>query len=147
MYIIATDATASASELVINCLKPYINVTLIGETTVGKNVGSVTLYDSPTFAKKDVNGSHRYAMQPIVIRTVNKDGFGEYSNGIAPTIEHKEDIGNMGVIGNATNHYLQKLLPRLPEPEADLPEEKNRLKILKALKTLKICADLVQKCI
>lgn len=113
IYIIATDATASASELVINCLKPYINVTLIGETTVGKNVGSVTLYDSPTFSKKDVNGSHRYAMQPIVIRTVNKEGFGEYSNGIAPTIEHKEDIGNMGVIGNATEPLLAEAIAQI----------------------------------
>jgi len=113
VYIIATDATASASELVINCLKPYIDVVLIGETTVGKNVGSVTLYDSPTFSKKDVNGSHRYAMQPIVIRTVNKDGFGEYSNGITPTIEHKEDLSNLGVLGDATEPLFAEAIANI----------------------------------
>ena len=113
VYIIATDATASASELVINCLKPYIEVVLIGDTTVGKNVGSVTLYDSPTFSKKDVNGSHRYAMQPIVIRTVNKDGFGEYSNGITPTIEHKEDLSNLGVLGDPTEPLFAEAIARI----------------------------------
>lgn len=113
VYIIATGSTASASELVINCLKPYIDVTIIGETTVGKNVGSVTLYDSPDFTKHDVNGSHRYAMQPIVIRTVNKDGFGEYSNGIAPTVEQKENYANMGVIGNPAEPMLAEAIARI----------------------------------
>lgn len=100
VYIITTASTASASELVVNCLKPYISVTQIGDTTIGKNVGSVTLYDSPDFTKKDVDGSHRYAMQPIVLRTVNKAGFGEYSSGIVPDIQHKESYGNLGVIGD-----------------------------------------------
>jgi C-terminal processing protease CtpA/Prc len=113
VYIIATGATASASELVINCLKPYITVIQIGDLTVGKNVGSVTLYDSPTFSKKDVNGSHRYAMQPIVIRTVNKDGFGEYSGGIAPTIEHKEEIANLGVLGDATEPLFAEAIANI----------------------------------
>ncbi|MDV6168020.1 S41 family peptidase [Flavobacterium sp. DG1-102-2] len=113
VYIITTEATASASELVINCLKPYISVIQIGETTVGKNVGSVTLYDSPTFSKKDVNGSHRYAMQPIVIRTVNKEGFGEYSSGIVPTIEHKEDISNMGIIGDAAEPLFAEAIANI----------------------------------
>jgi hypothetical protein len=38
--------TASASELTIDALRPYIDVFTIGETTYGKFV-SITLYDSP----------------------------------------------------------------------------------------------------
>lgn len=106
VYIIATNFTASASELVINCLDPYIDVTVIGTKTVGKNVGSVTLYDSPDFSRNNVDGSHRYAMQPIVIRTVNKEGFGEYSNGIDPNIIQEEDIENMGVLGDPAEPLL-----------------------------------------
>lgn len=113
VYIIATASTASASELVINCLKPYVGVTLIGDTTVGKNVGSVTLYDSPDFTRRDINGSHRYAMQPIVLRTVNKDGFGEYSAGIDPDVAHKEDYANMGVIGDPTEPLLAEAIARI----------------------------------
>jgi carboxyl-terminal processing protease len=113
VYILATGSTASASELVINCLKPYVNVTIIGETTVGKNVGSVTLYDSPDFTKHDVDGSHRYAMQPIVLRTVNKDGFGEYSSGIPPTVEQKENYANLGIIGDPTEPMLAEAIARI----------------------------------
>jgi C-terminal processing protease CtpA/Prc len=48
-YVLTTKGTASASELVINGLKPYMNVVQIGDVTYGKNVASITLYDSPTF--------------------------------------------------------------------------------------------------
>lgn len=100
VFILTTEATASASELVINCLAPYITVVVIGDTTTGKNVGSVTLYDSPDFTRDNRSGSHRYAMQPIVLKTINKDGFGEYEEGIDPTVEHEEDFGNLGVLGD-----------------------------------------------
>ena len=100
VYIISSGSTASASELVINSLKPYINVVQIGTTTVGKNVGSVTLYDSPTFGKEDKNPNHKYAMQPIVLRITDKNGFGDYVNGLEPTIEQAENLANLGVIGD-----------------------------------------------
>ncbi|NJO69157.1 MAG: peptidase S41, partial [Bacteroidetes bacterium] len=40
VYIITSDNTASASESVINGLKPYINVVTVGTATYGKYVGS-----------------------------------------------------------------------------------------------------------
>lgn len=100
VYILTSRSTASASELIINSLRSYIDVTVIGTTTTGKNVGSVTLYDSQDFTRNDVSGNHTYAMQPIVLRIVNRDGFGEYSNGLPPDIELREDYGNLGVLGN-----------------------------------------------
>jgi carboxyl-terminal processing protease len=39
LVVITTRATASASELVINALRPYIPVTIVGDTTYGKPVG------------------------------------------------------------------------------------------------------------
>ncbi len=106
VYILTTRSTASASELVINCLKPYIDVVVVGNTTTGKNVGSVTLYDSRNFTRNNVSGSHTYAMQPIVLKIVDKNGFGEYSQGIAPTVQQGEDYGNMGVIGSPDEPLL-----------------------------------------
>jgi C-terminal processing protease CtpA/Prc len=102
VYILTTGSSASASELVINGLKPYIQVVQIGTTTVGKNVGSITLYDSPTFAKTNVNSSHRYAMQPIVLRITDKNGNGDYINGIEPLVEQAENMDNLGILGNQT---------------------------------------------
>jgi len=43
LYVLTSWSTASASELVINGLKPYMDVILIGETTYGKNVGSISI--------------------------------------------------------------------------------------------------------
>lgn len=110
VYILTTGGTASASELVINGLKPYIQVIQIGTKTIGKNVGSVTLYDSPTFNKEGVNPNHKYAMQPIVIKTINKDGFGDYQDGIVPTNEQAENPGNMGVLGEESEPFLNTAL-------------------------------------
>lgn len=113
VYILTSRSTASASELVINCLKPYINVIQIGAKTTGKNVGSITLYDSPNFRKQGANPSHLYAMQPIVIKTLNKNGFGDYQNGISPDIatnELNENIGNLSELGNVNELLLAKVL-------------------------------------
>src|SRR5690606_25817068 len=74
VHILTSPSTASASELVINGLRPYINVIQIGETTTGKNVGSITLYDSANFRKEGASPAHKYAMQPIVLKIVNRDG-------------------------------------------------------------------------
>lgn len=113
IYILTTSATASASELIINGLKPYISVVHIGEVTTGKNVGSVTLYDSPTFGKKDRNPNHRYAMQPLVLKIVNAAGFGDYQSGLQPTIKQTEYINTMGVLGDVNEPFLQTAIAKI----------------------------------
>ena len=84
MYVLTARSTASASERVINCLKPHITVIQIGAKTTCKNVGSVKLYDLPKFVKQNTNPNHIYAMQFIVIKTVNKNGFGDYAQNNPP---------------------------------------------------------------
>ncbi|HRN98754.1 MAG TPA: S41 family peptidase [Flavobacterium sp.] len=107
VFVLTTASTASASELLIHFLEPYVQVIQIGTTTVGKNVGSITLYDSPNFQKENVNPRHRYAMQPIVVKTVNKNGFGDYTTGLAPDVVQPEDLANLGELGNPTEPLLE----------------------------------------
>jgi len=92
--------------LVINGLKPYINVIQIGGKTVGKNVGSVTLYDSPNFSKNNLNPDHRYAMQPLVLKVVNKNGFGDYQTGLPPDIELYENLADLKPLGSTEEVFL-----------------------------------------
>ncbi|MEN8187028.1 MAG: S41 family peptidase, partial [Bacteroidota bacterium] len=106
VHIIVTGGSASASELVINGLNPYINVKLIGEQTVGKYVGSLTLYDSYNFMRQGANPNHSYAMQPIVLETLNKLGVND-KDGFEPHIELQEDLENMGVLGERNEPLLQ----------------------------------------
>ena len=113
IYILTTKSTASASELVINGLKPYIEVVQIGDVTTGKNVGSVTLYDSPTFGADNRNPNHRYAMQPIVLKIVNSVGFGDYFSGLVPTFQQKETISTFGVLGDSAEPFLKTAIAKI----------------------------------
>ncbi len=104
LYVLTTDDTASASELVINALKPYINVYTIGETTVGKYVASATLYDSANFSRNNVNTAHNWAIQPIILIEANRDG--NYSTtGFAPDAPFNEYPGSMGTLGEITEPF------------------------------------------
>jgi len=101
VVVLTTESSASASELIINALKPYIDVVTIGTTTHGKYVASITLYDSDNFSKVNANTDHLWAMQPIVLKEVNS--IGEYApDGFPPNILVKEDFGNMGILGTET---------------------------------------------
>ncbi|MBL0014061.1 MAG: peptidase S41 [Flavobacterium sp.] len=123
VYILTTKSSASASELVINGLKPYIEVIQIGDVTTGKNVGSVTLYDSPNFSKANSSSKHRYAMQPIVLKIVNKVGFGDYINGLEPTILLKEDFGNLGILGDSNEPLLQLAINTIMGSGRQMPQD------------------------
>ncbi|MHC0442253.1 S41 family peptidase [Flavobacterium sp. 3-210] len=113
VYILTTSSTASASELVINGLKPYIDVVQIGETTIGKNVGSFTVYDSPTFTKSNVNPNHKYAMQPLVFKITNAQDFGDYTSGLVPTYVQLEYVSSYGVLGDPAEPLLNLAISKI----------------------------------
>ena len=110
VYILTTKSSASASELVINCLNPYINIIQIGTTTYGKYQASVTLYDSENFSNQNINTSHNYALQPLVLKTLNVNGESDYFNGIIPNYEFEERPYEMGTIGEVDEPLLNYTL-------------------------------------
>lgn len=90
VFFIGTRNTASASELVLNNLKPYMNVKLVGDTTYGKPVG---FYIFNVY--KLINGEPKsladlYAINYETRNALNK---GEYYSGIAPDIKANDLIG------------------------------------------------------
>ncbi len=127
LYVLTSSSTASASEMIINGLRPYITVKTIGTTTYGKNVGSITLYDSSASDytnQTTADKSHKFAMQPIVFQIFNKNGESDYTKGFAPDIEVKEweywdDILPFGdeneVVLKAALDDIRGLIPR-PSP-------------------------------
>jgi len=110
VYILTTKSSASASELVINCLNPYINIIQIGTTTYGKYQASITLYDSENFSNQNINTSHNYALQPLVLKTLNVNGESDYFNGIIPNYEFEERPYEMGTIGEVDEPLLNYTL-------------------------------------
>ncbi|MBV7267644.1 peptidase S41 [Winogradskyella sp. WHY3] len=107
VYVLTTNLrTASASELVINSLSPYIDVVVIGENTVGKTQASITIYDSPNLAFEDVNPNHTYAMQPLVANSTNVNDELVPSSGLTPNIGLSETLNNLGTLGDVNEPLL-----------------------------------------
>jgi len=113
VFIITTQSSASASELVINCLDPYIDVIHIGTNTYGKYQASVTLYDSENFTLEGANPNHAYALQPLVLKTLNSEGNTDYFNGLNPDIILEENITNLGVLGDENEPLLALALQQI----------------------------------
>lgn len=72
LFVVVSDNTASASELLINNLKPYMDVIIVGpQRTYGKPVG---YFDIPV---------GEWYIFPVSTRTTNKNGEGNYFDGFA----------------------------------------------------------------
>ena len=82
VYFITTGRTLSASELVINSVRPYVDTYVIGGTTGGKPVG-MRSFD---FCDK--------ILYPITFRLVNVDGETDYYDGLAPDCVADDDLLN-----------------------------------------------------
>lgn len=80
LVVITTRASASASELIINSLRPYMPVDVIGDTTYGKPVGQYSL----NFCEK--------VLVPVAFSLKNVNHEGDFFDGIAPTCTAPDDI-------------------------------------------------------
>ncbi len=117
VYILTSQGSASATELVINGLEPYLDVIQIGDLTRGKNEFSVTLVDDRENRyiynperKNQIKVGNNWAIQPLIGRNENADGFSDYTAGLAPDFELKEDLMNMGVLGDQNEPLLAKAI-------------------------------------
>jgi C-terminal processing protease CtpA/Prc len=114
LYVLTGKGTASASELTITGLKPYMNVKTIGETTYGKYTASITikpknLYDS----KKYYEEFNNWGLQPIVLRYANSQGVTDFKNGFTPDIKVKEDLFKALPLGNKEEQLLKVALKEI----------------------------------
>ncbi|MDR6197049.1 S41 family peptidase [Siphonobacter sp. SORGH_AS_0500] len=82
VVFITTNNTASASELLINALKPYMTVKLVGGTTYGKPAG---YYGLPTMD---------YYAFPLAVKQVNANNYGDYYDGLTVDREQADDVSH-----------------------------------------------------
>jgi carboxyl-terminal processing protease len=80
VFVITSGATASASELVINGLRPFVKTVLVGETTYGKPFG---------FVPRDYCGITYNAVQ---FEALNALGVGNYTTGFTPDCTVPDDL-------------------------------------------------------
>lgn len=104
LYVLTSGTTASASELIINGLKPYMNVTVIGEPTFGKFYGSYLLYDENDPPK------HNWAISPVILKYANANGVSDFVNGLQPDIFIQDDLLNAKDFGDDTDPMVSAAL-------------------------------------
>jgi C-terminal processing protease CtpA/Prc len=104
VFILTSGNTASASELVINNLSPFISVVLIGENTYGKNVGSFTITDS--------KNRWPYGLQPITFKVFNSKNESNYGtiNGFTPNYYKEDNEVPYFQLGDQNETYLKMAL-------------------------------------
>lgn len=80
VFFITTSYTASASEMLINNLRPYMDVKVVGATTYGKPAGYFPI------------GIYNYDIYPISFKTVNSRGEADYFTGLRPDFEAPDGV-------------------------------------------------------
>lgn len=82
IFFIGTNSTASASELLINGLEPYMDVILVGNNTHGKPVG---MYALPFT-------NYNYVILPVCFKFTNGNDEGDFYDGLVPDSYSEDDI-------------------------------------------------------
>ena len=109
IHILTGSGSASASELTIAGLQPYMDVVMVGDTTYGKYTGSITLkpenyYDSEIEYRDFIN----WGIQPIVFRFANSQGLTNFKNGFAPKYRVEDELLPAAPLGELTDPLLKK---------------------------------------
>jgi|WetSurMetagenome_2_1015567.scaffolds.fasta_scaffold06584_5 carboxyl-terminal processing protease len=97
LYVLTGQNTASASELTVTGLKPYIsNVTLVGEPTYGKSFAGI-IYDGSDYTSYGFNKINDWSLYAMVYKYADKNGSSPalmksenytYSNGSSANISY-----------------------------------------------------------
>lgn len=106
VYILTSTRTASASELIINGLKPYMDVFIIGDQTTGKNVGSVAFEDED-------NEENLYGILPIISQSFNSLDQSDYTKGFTPNIIVKESQERLRPLGDINELLLRTAISHI----------------------------------
>ena len=96
LVVLTTDETCSASEAIINGLRPHMPVYTVGSTTCGKPYGMTCL----EFGEK--------MLYPVTARVLNSRGEGHYINGIRPDFKANDDPAHQ--LGDPKEGMLKKAL-------------------------------------
>jgi len=92
LFVIVSDMTASASEEVINSMKPFVDeIILVGTPTEGKPVGMNVFAESHS-------KNPQWAIAPVTFRIDNINDEGSYFAGMDPTFRISDDLHhNFGI--------------------------------------------------
>lgn len=110
IYILTGPNTASAAEMLINGLKPYVEIIQVGDKTFGKDMASATIV-----TPEDIRGTERaWHLIPMIYKIYNKADRGNYNNGIIPQKVTNEFASLPLVpIGDTRDPLIQEVLQKI----------------------------------
>ena len=85
LYVLTGPATASASELTIVGLEPYMDVRTFGETTYGKCYGGYNM--TPDMYNPSWTDLTDWKLYLISFMFANADGLTDFTDGLRPDVE------------------------------------------------------------
>jgi C-terminal processing protease CtpA/Prc len=91
VVFITTRSSASASEVVINSLRPYVDVKIVGDTTHGKPAG-MNIWGFPFPSQSEPDPDYVYVFAPITFEYLNAQDQGRFYEGIVPDVKAADDI-------------------------------------------------------
>ncbi|WBV57005.1 S41 family peptidase [Chryseobacterium daecheongense] len=125
VYILTSGSTASASEIVINNLKPYMQVIQMGGKTLGKDMAGFAITDDRKPKKIS------WQLHPVIYKVYNANGQGEYSNGISPQFPVDEYASlPLKSLGQADETLLQSALGKVSSKSAYFETLTHQVKII-----------------
>lgn len=147
VFILATGNSASASELLINNLKPFLgssNVIHIGSTTVGKDEFSAPFESSSPRLK--ANDDTDWGIQPIIGKYKNADLEGDFEQGLTPQFAINEANYPYAPMGSSEDRLILKALSIIdPSMAAQLSKQMSRQPRQPGARELKEVNDRLQK--
>jgi C-terminal processing protease CtpA/Prc len=113
LWIITGTGTASASELTITGLKPYMNVVTVGEKTYGKYTASITLKPEDFYEKSYYSNIDNWGVQPIILKYANSQGVTDFKDGFVPDFAVEDDLLSPYQLGDIREGMLKKAIENI----------------------------------
>ena len=129
VYVLTSSTTAAASEMLINCLRPYMTVITIGTTTKGETVATES-FPSNQFL---------WVLRPVVCQVFNSEGEADYTKGFTPNyaVSELSDFAKVLPLGDPNEALFSAAIGIidgsivLPEPK---PEPETQMTVVKSVK-------------
>jgi C-terminal processing protease CtpA/Prc len=124
VYVLTGRGTASASELTICGLEPYMDVIIVGDTTYGKYTASITIKPEDWYENvSDYAGFKNWGMQPIIMRYANSLGVTNFKNGFEPDFRVLDALLPAYPLGELTEPLLKKAVENITGTTITAPKK------------------------
>lgn len=114
LHILTGSGTASASELTIIGLEPYMEIITVGDTTYGKYTASFLFAPSDIYSNaSQYKDFENWGVMPVAMRYANSQGVTNFKNGFAPKFVVRDELLPALPLGSINEPLLKKAIENI----------------------------------